>query len=240
MLQVNTIDGTASSHCTAQSLSHLFGVYGPKQRDFKHILSLQATSSLHSSVTLSRIQVTLRLPAVIVRLEYLHCFRPEREAEQLAIRQKVRQAIMAGRVTDAQQLLHECNPDMLESVTHPNLDVLIFFHCLHYIELIRWVPQCIAKRQHIHRACAAISVTRSSCYVAPFSPLTSWKALPACPIKSCMAKIRHVSVTSLEKQHIFSTATLLGWHKLDSSAFRHQHYPSQHSLGCANDSGCNV
>lgn len=63
--------------------------------------------------------------------------RPEKEAHQLAVRQKVRQAIMAGRVTDAQELLHQCNPDMLESVTHPNLDVLIFFHCLHYIELIR-------------------------------------------------------------------------------------------------------
>lgn len=139
----------------------------------------------------------MQLPAVIARLECLHCFRPEREAEQLAIRQKVRQAIMAGRVTDAQQLLHECNPDMLESVTHPNLDVLIFFHCLHYIELIRWVPQCIAKRQHIHRACAAISVTRSSCYVAPYFSTATRKAVPACPIKSCMAKIRHVSVTSL-------------------------------------------
>lgn len=63
--------------------------------------------------------------------------RPEKEADQLAVRQQVRQAIMAGRVTDAQELLHQCNPDMLESVMHPNLDVLIFFHCLHYIELIR-------------------------------------------------------------------------------------------------------
>ncbi|KAL3159307.1 hypothetical protein ABBQ32_011261 [Trebouxia sp. C0010 RCD-2024] len=63
--------------------------------------------------------------------------RPEKEAEQLATRQKVRQAIMAGCMTDAQQLLHNCHPDMLESVTHPNLDVLIFFHCLHFIELIR-------------------------------------------------------------------------------------------------------
>ena len=71
----------------------------------------------------------------IIKCHY--CCRPEKEAHQLAVRQKVRQAIMAGRVTDAQELLHQCNPDMLESVTHPNLDVLIFFHCLHYIELIR-------------------------------------------------------------------------------------------------------
>lgn len=64
-------------------------------------------------------------------------YRPEKEAEQLATRQKVRQAIMAGHMTDAQDLLHRCHPDMLESVTHPNLDVVVFFHCLHYIELIR-------------------------------------------------------------------------------------------------------
>lgn len=70
-------------------------------------------------------------------MHLLNC-RPEKEAEQLASRQKVRQAIMAGHMTDAQDLLHKCHPDMLESVTHPNLDVLIFFHCLHYIELIRW------------------------------------------------------------------------------------------------------
>ena len=63
--------------------------------------------------------------------------RPEKEAEQLKTRQKVRQAIMAGQMTDAQELLHSCHPDMLESATHPNLEVLIFFHCLHYIELIR-------------------------------------------------------------------------------------------------------
>lgn len=43
-------------------------------------------------------------------------------------------------MTDAQDLLHRCHPDMLESVTHPNLDVVVFFHCLHYIELIRWDP----------------------------------------------------------------------------------------------------
>lgn len=45
---------------------------------------------------------------------------------------------MGGHMTDAQDLLHRCHPDMLESVTHPNLDVVVFFHCLHYIELIRW------------------------------------------------------------------------------------------------------
>ena len=44
---------------------------------------------------------------------------------------------MAGQVSAAQDILHQSHPDMLESVTHPNLDVLIFFHCLHYIELIR-------------------------------------------------------------------------------------------------------
>lgn len=63
--------------------------------------------------------------------------RPEKEAQQLATRQKVRRAIMAGQVSAAQDILHQSHPDMLESVTHPNLDVLIFFHCLHYIELIR-------------------------------------------------------------------------------------------------------
>ena len=68
-------------------------------------------------------------------------FRPEKEAEQLVTRQKVRQAIMAGHMSDAQDLLHKCHPDMLESATHPNLDVLMFFHCLHYIELIRCDPQ---------------------------------------------------------------------------------------------------
>ena len=76
------------------------------------------------------------VPAHDTIKSYYRC-RPEKEAHQLAVRQKVRQAIMAGRVTDAQELLHQCNPDMLESVTHPNLDVLIFFPCLHYIELIR-------------------------------------------------------------------------------------------------------
>ena len=65
------------------------------------------------------------------------CCRPAKIGQQLATRQKVRRAIMAGQVCAAQDILHQSHPDMLESVTHPNLDVLIFFHCLHYIELIR-------------------------------------------------------------------------------------------------------
>lgn len=113
----------------------------------------------------------------------LYVVRPEKEAEQLATRQKVRQAIMAGRMTDAQQLLHNCHPDMLESVTHPNLDVLIFFHCLHYIELIRWGPtdpDCLTGTLvtcHMHIASRNVFVLLSwgctSCTMQPYEQLSS-------------------------------------------------------------------
>ena len=63
--------------------------------------------------------------------------RTDGEADLLTTRQQVRQAILQGRIQDAQTLLHDNHADMLESVLHPNLDVVIFFHCLQYIELIR-------------------------------------------------------------------------------------------------------
>lgn len=54
---------------------------------------------------------------------------------------------MQGRIQDAQTLLHANHADMLESVLHPNLDVVIFFHCLQYIELIRWALPCVLSRR---------------------------------------------------------------------------------------------
>ena len=101
---------------------------------------LAGCSSTPDTTHEQRIVQQVQQPSIsrlICQLPVVLRHRTDEEASSLTTRQQVRQAIMQGRIQDAQALLHDNHADMLESVLHPNLDVVIFFHCLQYIELIR-------------------------------------------------------------------------------------------------------